>query len=92
VGGEVGGHIGEGAEEGGGGVGLDALDKEGSGELVVGFGDWVGDGDAAGVGGAWFRYLNKPLDEPAGRLAGGDGGFEEKGVEELSHEVRKAGK
>ena len=90
VGGEVGGHVGEGAKEGGGGVGLDALDKEGSGKFVVGFGDWVRDGNAAGFGGAWFGYLDEALDEPTGGLTGGEGGLEDKGVEELGHEVGEA--
>ena len=66
---------------------LKATYQHGAGMLVVDFRDGVGDGNAAGVGGAGFRDLDEALDEPRSGLAGGDGSLEEQGVIELSHKM-----
>jgi len=58
MGGEVGGHVGEGAEEGSRGMALDAGNEEGTGMFVIGLGDGVGYGDATGLGGAGFGDLD----------------------------------
>ena len=68
---------------------LKATYQHGAGMLVVDFRDGVGDGNAAGVGGAGFRDLGKALDEPRSGLAGGDGSLKKQGVIELSHKVRE---
>jgi hypothetical protein len=80
VGGEISGAEGESTEDMGRGASLEGVGDGRSGKLVVGFGDGVGDGDAAhGVdvvgGGGGLGNQGEAGEEPGSGLLGEDSGF-----------------